>query len=184
MLHNKTPFVKEGTLTKKGMGRMYRPWAERNFILDSEGTLGYYQSGEMRGAINVKGSSIRILRSSEADGRNFAFSLVSPQVIHQGSLFNAGELILAAKTMEEAASWCASLQLAIREAAGESAGFVRGSNARQSDLEKDGTAQIVRRPSASGGLMASPEVSAATVTNSQTKPYLYTGNGGKSRTTV
>lgn len=157
MLQRKASFVKEGLLCKKGMGRLYRPWAERSFILDQEYTLGYYQNGDMRGAINVKGSSISVLRASEADGRNFAFSVVSPQVIHHGSVLSAGELILAASNMEEAAEWCACLQLAIRDAAGVDSrvDVRRSSSAAEDDPD---AVQIVRRPSASGGLVASAEV--------------------------
>lgn len=160
MVRARTPFMHEGRLWKKGMGRLYRPWAERSFILDAEGTLGYYHGGEMRGAVNVRGSSLTILRACEADGRNFAFSVVSPQVIHQSSLFNAGELILAAESMEEAADWCARLQLAIRKAAGESAPSGRGARAEETPSEagEEEAIKAVRRPSASGGLMATPEV--------------------------
>jgi hypothetical protein len=156
---NKVSFMKEGNLTKKGMGRLYRPWAERTFILDEEGTLGYYHNGEQRGAINVKGASLTVLRACEAGGRNFAFSVVSPEVIHQGSLFNAGELILAASSLEEAGQWCACLQLAIRKAAGETGVLADVLGGTQ--LGEEEVIALVRRPSASGGLVASAEAAAA-----------------------
>ena len=116
----RSSFTKDGNLLKKGMGRLYRPWADRYFILDEEGVLGYYHKGENRGAINVKGSMLSVLRPSEANGRSFAFKLIKPDIIHHGSLLSAGELILAASSLEDASEWCACLLLAISRFADKS----------------------------------------------------------------
>ena len=102
MLAENTSFVKEGLLIKKGMGQLYRPWAERNFRLDADYTLGYYKNGILRGAINIVGCTIKVLRASEADGRSFAFSIENPLVLVSGStLFKSQDMTVAAFDMDE-----------------------------------------------------------------------------------
>ena len=154
MIASGRSFAKEGTLFKKGMGQIYRPWVKRLFRLDVDYSLGYYHKNKMRGAINIIGCTLNVLRASEADGKCFAFAVENPLVLVSGSsVFKSHDLILAADNLEEAAQWGASLLVAIKMSA-DPQGF------RNSAPPRGSLADNAKRVSASGGLLASVAIEA------------------------
>jgi hypothetical protein len=111
-------FAHIGTIHKKGMGKMYRPWAKRTFSLNLDHTLSYFSGSTHRGLINVRGCSVRVLMPREAEGRPHAFQIEAPTVLRSNTwLFRSRDLVLAAETAQESAEWCAALNVAVRSAA-------------------------------------------------------------------
>jgi hypothetical protein len=124
-------FAHIGTIHKKGMGKMYRPWAKRSFSLNLDHTLSYFNGSAHRGLINVRGCSVRVLLPREAEGRHHAFLVEAPLVLRSKTwLFRSRDLVLAAESAEESADWCAALNVAIRSAADNLMGAIpdRGSS--------------------------------------------------------
>lgn len=70
--------MKSGTLQKKGLGWMYKPWTTREFTFDpSTRVLSYRADGRERGAVKVQEGSkaAKPISSELADGHAFAFEV-------------------------------------------------------------------------------------------------------------
>jgi hypothetical protein len=112
----------QGTLTKKGRGSIYFPWSSRFVTLDDNGYLRYYkhahqnfsfqstvseQETNLRGIVNLRGCTVRVLSSKERHKHPFAFILenLPSQYATQSST-----LTLAANSASEMHGWVSLIQ--------------------------------------------------------------------------
>lgn len=112
----------QGTLTKKGRGSLYFPWSSRFVTLDDNGYLRYYkhapqilsyqstvseQETNLRGIVNLRGCTVRVLSSKERHKHPFAFILenLPSQYATQSST-----LTLAANSAFEMHGWVSLIQ--------------------------------------------------------------------------
>ena len=110
MSTGKKDFKKEGELTKKGMGKLYRPWHKRNFVLSNDHRLSYFDEKNMqKGTLKMQGAKVRALPPDQADGRRFAFEVYG---LSDGS--KKSSLIVQAGSDKEVEEWMTSLNQCLR----------------------------------------------------------------------
>lgn len=92
----------EGMMFKKGRRKEWfsiiKPWAERTIKLIRSGKVQYFDNDKLRGEVNVKGAHVVERSPEEAEGRFFAFEIVSADE-------KEASLLLSAKTRVEMNSW-------------------------------------------------------------------------------
>jgi hypothetical protein len=99
-------YVKKAILSKKGMGKLIRPWVLRTIVLDRNNKLLYYDGKQLKGELLLEGATARHIDSDMADGRPFAFEVsgLGGTKKHQNS-----SLILAASCINDANDWVEAL---------------------------------------------------------------------------
>ncbi len=102
-------YIKKAILSKKGMGKMIRPWVLRTVVLDRNHNLLYYDGNKLRGEISLSGTIARHVEADLADGRPFAFEIANISGVkkHQNS-----SLLLAASCQQDAKDWVDCLMIA------------------------------------------------------------------------
>mmetsp|Transcript_21039 Transcript_21039/g.19170 ORF Transcript_21039/g.19170 Transcript_21039/m.19170 type:complete len:191 (+) Transcript_21039:3-575(+) len=102
--------IKTGILNKKGRGKIFRPWHLRTIELNpSLCKLLYYNGKKLKGEINLRGCTVRLLSPTEADGRDHAF-IVTLLLPEKGK---SNQLVLAAGSNNEAIEWVERIQMVI-----------------------------------------------------------------------
>ena len=90
--------IKQGSLLKKGMGFLYRPWRIRTIIIDKKNNLQYFDGPNLKGQFCLEGKNIKHLSPEQADGKKFAFEILNISNKQHS-------LILAASSEQEADDW-------------------------------------------------------------------------------
>lgn len=95
-------YIKKAILSKKGMGKLIRPWVLRTIVLDRSNKLSYYDGKQLKGELSLEGATARHIDSDLSDGRQFAFEVsgLGGTKKHQNN-----SLILAASCINEANDW-------------------------------------------------------------------------------
>ena len=106
-------YAKRGYLLKKGMGRFFKPWALRHFILEVNQVLTYYSGEEIKGVLTLDGASVRILTSEQADGQKYAFEIYNLNIA-KASKFKSSNILLSASSIQERDTWIECLQHAVK----------------------------------------------------------------------
>jgi len=92
----------EGTMFKKGRRKEWfsiiKPWVERTIKLIRNGYIQYFDKDKLRDQINIKGAHVVERSPEEAEGRFFAFEIISADE-------KEASLLLSAKTRIEMNSW-------------------------------------------------------------------------------
>ena len=97
-------YAKRGYLLKKGMGKLYKPWSLRHFILEVNQVLTYFADEEMKGMLTLDGASVRELSPDRADGKQYAFEIYNLNIAKL-SKFKSPNILLAASSKKERDDW-------------------------------------------------------------------------------
>ena len=52
---------KQGILSKKGMGNIFRTWKTRRIVLDVDYTISYFDGDELKGKLTVENASVKAI---------------------------------------------------------------------------------------------------------------------------
>ena len=97
-------YAKRGYLLKKGMGKFYKPWSLRHFILEVNQVLSYFAGEEIKGVLTLDGASVRELSQDQADGKMYAFEIYNLNIAKL-SKFKSQNMLLAASSKQERDMW-------------------------------------------------------------------------------
>jgi hypothetical protein len=118
----------QGTLAKKGRGSIYFPWSSRFVTLDDNGYLRYYtrapqnlsyqtvseQDTNLRGIVDIRGCTVRILSSGKRNKHPFSFIL---ERLPSRYATQSSTLTLAANSEPEMQGWVSLIKALVAKLA-------------------------------------------------------------------